>query len=218
MLSAASSTNLALVSLPLIVSGGLGAATREMGVLGFAALVSLACLVEATASSPDRGGGLGRGAVSEAPGWLPHATGAALLLTFWAALAGRLSRPGDVAALMVLGAAIFVAGIWLRRRAVRTLGRWFSDEVRWVAGQPLVTGGIYARLRHPSEAGALCLGLGSALLLASPAGLAVSVLVLLPLVLWRVRLEDRMLEREHGDAYRGHARSVPALMPRLGRG
>ena len=171
---AAALAHLALLFAPVWLWPGAGAALGDAVLWAFAALASLACLVESAAAAARPRPALSAAAAhSEAPGWLPYATGGALLLTFWAGIAGRGPEPGGGGPAAVLGGTVFAAGIWLRARAVDALGAGFTNRVRWTAGQRLVTGGIYARLRHPSEAGTLCLGLGGALLLGSGGDLAI---------------------------------------------
>jgi len=64
--------------------------------------------------------------------------------------------------------------------------------------QKLITTGIYSVVRHPMYAGALCLFVGSPLLLSSWAGLGVGAVVV-GLMAWRTLGEERMLLREFPD-------------------
>ncbi|MHC4974293.1 MAG: methyltransferase family protein [Planctomycetota bacterium] len=82
--------------------------------------------------------------------------------------------------------------------------------------RPLVTHGIYARMRHPSETGTLLIAAGAAALLASPTALVIVVLWITPCVLRRIRLEDRLLARHFPTAFAVWAKRVPALLPRYG--
>ncbi len=150
--------------------------------------------------------------------WLPVAIGSSLLVCFWISLADRAwsgLRPFD--ALGMVGAAAMLAGIGMRLLAIRTLGRYFLDEISLVSGQPLITTGIYGWLRHPSEAGTIALAAGGACLLGSAAGLVICVVGLVPLVLHRIQLEDTLLARRHPTEFAAYAHSVPALMPRVRR-
>ena len=214
---AAGAVHLAVLFAPALVRGPLADVLGDPVLACFALLATCFYLVEALGSSAADAGLPGR---SEAPSWLPGATGLVLLLVFWTGIVERIANQptvdGPVAVLIaVAGGAFFVAGIWLRHRAIRELSSWFVSEVRVVPGQPLVTHGLYARLRHPSEAGNLCLGAGAALLLGGPVAGATVGLLLVPLVLWRIRLEDRLLRRHHGDAFRRYAATVPALIPKV---
>lgn len=146
--------------------------------------------------------------------WLPQAIGLALLAVLWAAVADRADGPPLFDWVPeALGSLFMATGIALRVAAIRALGRWFTNEVRTLAGQPLITDGPYAHLRHPSEAGTLALAFGATVLLRSQTALVLLALILLPLVLWRIRLEDRLLAELHGDTYHAWARRVPRLLP-----
>lgn len=150
------------------------------------------------------------------PAWLPLAGGVAVLLTFWTSLVGRAATGGGLLAVSAFaGAGLMLLGLVLRRLAIRTLGRYFLDEIALLPDQQLVTHGVYRRLRHPSEAGTLCLAAGAALLLASPPGLLACLFLVLPYVLLRTRLEDRLLAQRHASAFAAYARTVPPLLPRL---
>jgi protein-S-isoprenylcysteine O-methyltransferase Ste14 len=178
-----------------------GRLPREPTVWAFVALATVFCVVEAGAAHPTREAGK-----AEAGGWLPAVTGLALLTVFLAALLGR--GAGSAA-----GAVLIAGGVALRWAAMRQLGQWFVSEVRLLPGHELVTGGVYRWVRHPSELGLLAIALGAAVLLGSRAA-GVGVVGLALLVLWRVRVEDRMLALHFPRAFTAWAREVPALLPR----
>jgi protein-S-isoprenylcysteine O-methyltransferase Ste14 len=141
-------------------------------------------------------------------------TGLALLAIFWTGLLGRAAGPArGISGLELAGAAVMLAGVALRRAAVRRLGRFFVTEVAVAPDQPLVTDGPYRWVRHPSETGTLAAALGACLLLGSPQAAAVWAAVLVPLVVWRVRIEDRGLRRAFGRRHRRYARRTGALLP-----
>lgn len=182
----------------LLVEGRL---SREPAVWVFVALATVFCAVEAGAAHPTR-----RSGKAEAGGWLPAITGLMLLMVFLAALLGR--GAGSAA-----GAVLMVGGVALRWAAMRQLGQWFVSEVRLLPGHELVTEGVYRWVRHPSELGLLAIALGAAVLLGCwAAGVGVAGLALL--VLWRVRVEDRMLALHFPAAFAAWSREVPALLPR----
>jgi protein-S-isoprenylcysteine O-methyltransferase Ste14 len=107
-----------------------------------------------------------------------------------------------------------LVGIGLRVAAMTTLRAWFVTEISVPDNQPLVQRGIYGRLRHPSEAGTLAIALGAGLLLQSKAGLLLWLCGLLPLVRWRLRLEERELATAFGARFDQYAARVPRLLPR----
>ena len=78
----------------------------------------------------------------------------------------------------------------------------------------LLREGIYARLRHPRYASA-GLGMIGNVLLINYLGLYILFLLVIPLGLWLLALEERELVDRFGDAYRQYQREVPQLIPRL---
>ena len=80
----------------------------------------------------------------------------------------------------------------------------------------LLREGIYARLRHPRYASA-GLGVIGNVLLINYLGLYILFLLVIPMGLWLLALEERELVDRFGDAYRRYQREVPQLIPRLRR-
>jgi protein-S-isoprenylcysteine O-methyltransferase Ste14 len=108
-----------------------------------------------------------------------------------------------------MGGAIMLAGIYLRRTAVRALGDGFISQV--LVTPALRADGPYRRRRHPSELGLLLIAAGAGICAASHSALAVSALVLVPLVALRIRREERDLLILHGEAYLDYRDRAPAL-------
>ena len=83
----------------------------------------------------------------------------------------------------------------------RRLGPFFVTGIHVAAEQPLVRDGIYRILRHPSETGILAAALGASILLNSWMAAIVWAAVIVPLVIIRVRWEDRVLQQAFGKTY-----------------
>lgn len=142
---------------------------------------------------------------------LAAATGGLVLMVFWASLLehaiGSPARPGPA---NLLGGVLMLVGVGLRAAAVRALGADFITEP---GNGPLVDRGLYGWIRHPSEAGNLAVSLGASLLLGSVAGLGLTLALLFPLVVFRVRIEDQDLRDRFGDRFDRHASQVGSLVP-----
>jgi len=146
--------------------------------------------------------------------WLPYVMSASMLCLFLTSLTERaLSEITPFTILSIIGAIMMIAGVLLRYFAIRTLGNYFLDDVTVISGQPLITTGIYSRLRHPSEAGNLCIASGAAFLPGSWIGLAIAIFLVLPIVIIRIKLEDRMLMNHYPDTFPAYQQDVPALLP-----
>jgi len=114
----------------------------------------------------------------------------------------------EIAGLILIfsGSALF---IWARR----TLGKFYSGHVSVVEGQPLVTSGPYRFIRHPAYAGYLLMAFGVALGYSSFLGFIVIPLVLLPSVIYRLSVEDKILAEHFVEEYRQYARETARLLP-----
>ena len=123
-----------------------------------------------------------------------------------------LTFDGDL--VRYLGLVAFVVGSSVRVVSMFVLGNRFSVLVAIQPEHKLEKGSIYRFIRHPSYAGALLALLGSALVFRSGPGLILSLAVL-PIVVWRIKNEERLLESEFGAEYSEYQRSTWRLVPFL---
>jgi protein-S-isoprenylcysteine O-methyltransferase len=111
------------------------------------------------------------------------------------------------------GAGLFVAGTVLRWCSIVHLGRFFSVDVAIASDHTVVDTGPYRFVRHPSYTGLLvqCAGLGVVL------GTAFSLFaILVPTFLvlaHRIRVEERVLLGNLGEAYAAYTRRTKRLLP-----
>ncbi len=96
--------------------------------------------------------------------------------------------------------------------SVLDLGRQYSPEVTIQKEHHLITHGLYGFIRHPRYLGLVVLVLGSALAFRSWTGIAADV-ILLASLLWRIRDEEAMLQREFGTEWDAYARRTRRLVP-----
>jgi protein-S-isoprenylcysteine O-methyltransferase Ste14 len=111
-----------------------------------------------------------------------------------------------------LGLGLAVLGGSLMFWSVLDLGRQYSAEVTIQAHHRLVTTGLYAIIRHPRYLGLLALLLGSALVYRSWVGLGADLLLLAAL-LWRIRDEEALLQREFGPEWEAYCWRTWRLLP-----
>jgi protein-S-isoprenylcysteine O-methyltransferase Ste14 len=78
-----------------------------------------------------------------------------------------------------------------------------------------VTRGPYARIRHPSYTGLLLIVAGFGLAVGNWLSLALCLLLPLPAVVWRIRVEEAELERVLGEAYAAYRARTARLVPGL---
>ena len=110
------------------------------------------------------------------------------------------------AGLVILGAALFV---WARR----TLHNNYSGHVSVKSGQSLVQSGPYRFIRHPAYAGYLLMAFGISFGYSSLAGLAAIPVLLLPGLIYRMKVEEKLLTDHFGEAYRQYIRTAKRLIP-----
>jgi protein-S-isoprenylcysteine O-methyltransferase Ste14 len=108
--------------------------------------------------------------------------------------------------LVALGIALFV---WARR----ALGKNYSGHVSVNTGQTLVQSGPYRLIRHPAYAGYMLMAVGISLGYCSLAGLASILVLLLPGLIYRMKVEERLLAQYFGEAYRQYAVKVKRIIP-----
>jgi protein-S-isoprenylcysteine O-methyltransferase Ste14 len=111
------------------------------------------------------------------------------------------------------GIAIAWAGIGLRWWSFRTLGRYFTFTVQTSADQPVITGGPYRFVRHPSYTGIMLTLIGVGSTYGNWLSVAVFALVLLVGFVNRIRVEEAALSGALGDAYTSYAAGRKRLVP-----
>jgi len=104
-------------------------------------------------------------------------------------------------------------GIALRWWSIITLRHFFTVQVAIHPQHELIRSGPYRMLRHPSYSGMLLTITGFAL---APGNVWSLLAVLLPMtlaLLWRIRIEERVLADAFPDTYPSYARSTKRLIP-----
>src|SRR5258708_18512784 len=111
------------------------------------------------------------------------------------------------------GAAVALAGIFLRVWSVATLGRYFTYVVKVTGDQPVIETGPYRLLRHPSYAGALLTAVGIGLSLRY--ALAPVILGVVQFVAYSIRMgvEERALAEGIGEPYRAYMQRTKRIIP-----
>jgi protein-S-isoprenylcysteine O-methyltransferase Ste14 len=114
-----------------------------------------------------------------------------------------------------LAAFVVLAGIVFRQYAIRTLGRFFTQDVAVSAGQQIIQAGPYRYLRHPAYTGTLVSIAGIALGMANWLSLAAAAAGYLVGHLYRIRVEEQALLASVGKPYEAYLRRTKRLIPFL---
>jgi protein-S-isoprenylcysteine O-methyltransferase Ste14 len=113
-----------------------------------------------------------------------------------------------------IAAAVTAAGLLFTIWARRHLGRNWSGSVTIKADHELITTGPYRIARHPIYTGLLIAFAGNALVVGEVRGLIAFAIAFA--ALWRkLRLEERFMREQFGQAYVDYSRRVAAVVPFL---
>ena len=153
------------------------------------------------------------------PSWLLHIVPIAIAVLLFSVHTMRIGFLGErflpfADWLFWLGSFLTAGGLLFTVWARLHLGRNWSGSVTIKKGHELVTSGPYTLVRHPIYTGLLLAFLGSALALGEWRG--VLAFALAAGALWRkLRLEERWMRQQFGDAYQAYSQRVAALVPFL---
>jgi protein-S-isoprenylcysteine O-methyltransferase Ste14 len=109
------------------------------------------------------------------------------------------------ASVAILGNILVVLGFAICFRVMQ-VNSYSASTIRVFEGQPVISTGPYARVRHPMYAGALVMLIGMPLALGSWWGLLL-LLVIVPVLIWRLLDEERFL-RANLSGYAEYARQA----------
>jgi protein-S-isoprenylcysteine O-methyltransferase len=115
--------------------------------------------------------------------------------------------------MQIAGLLLVIAGVGLLSWARRSLSGQFTGHVQVQAQHRLVQDGAYRLVRHPGYLGYLLLVFGVALGYSSLLSLAAGLALLLPGLVYRMDVEEKLLTETFGDAYRSYASHTKRLIP-----
>jgi protein-S-isoprenylcysteine O-methyltransferase Ste14 len=140
-------------------------------------------------------------------GWL--AFPAAFVVASWS----KFAVPNHRALWFTSGIVALLSGSLLRRYCFRTLGRYFTGNVRVFPDQPVIEDGLYRFVRHPSYTGGMLMYLGTGFALTN----WLSVLILLSFggatYAYRVAIEEDALGTTIGEPYLDYMRRTKRFIP-----
>ena len=134
-----------------------------------------------------------------------------LLETIW----NLIRQPRSIVMLSaphLVGIALFVIGFAILLTGHITLWRNYSSTLIIREDHQLITHGIYRFTRNPIYLGGIMAITGLPVYVASLYGFLTSLL-LIPLILNRIRLEEKLLAEEFQDAYQKYKESTKKLVP-----
>jgi protein-S-isoprenylcysteine O-methyltransferase Ste14 len=135
--------------------------------------------------------------------------GSSLLVTAWdfVYLQAMIYRFGLINA---LGLGLFLTGIPIRLAGKRTLGKSYSYGLK--PPEKLIKHGMYEHVRHPIYLAMLLYTAGIPLFFSSLYGFT-PTLGFVPLILYRIKIEEKMLIEKFRDQYREYMKNTKKLIP-----
>ena len=112
-----------------------------------------------------------------------------------------------------IGIVCSLSSFAIRRSAIRALGKFWSLHVEMREGHEFVTTGPFAYARHPVYFSMILELLGIGLLVNAWITLGVVFVIFTPTLIARVRIEERALLAQFGDAYGKYMQTTPAILP-----
>ena len=125
-----------------------------------------------------------------------------------------LPRPHSVG-LIGVGIVLFVVSNVLRVAAIRALGRFWSLHIEIREQHQFVREGPYRHVRHPAYLAFILEHIAVPLAGSAWFSLGITLVLYVPMILWRIRCEDRALIEKFGDSYRRYRQEVGALVPKV---
>ena len=114
-----------------------------------------------------------------------------------------------------LGIILILSGIVMRFLARKILGKQYSVHLETSDTHNLVTTGIYRVIRHPAYFGLMCLFVGIPLSMGSWGGIIFAVAGGIPAIIYRIVLEEKLLNERFGMQYKEYNEKTWRLVPYL---
>ncbi len=137
------------------------------------------------------------------------------LTGFWGTIWGLVKQPQNLSmfpVLRIVGLALYIVGLTIMIVGQVTLRRNYSGTVVIRVDHQLITHGIYRFTRNPMYLGLIMVVTGIPVFAASMYGFLISLL-LIPIILNRIRLEEELLTEEFQDAYQKYKETTKKLIP-----
>ena len=112
-----------------------------------------------------------------------------------------------------IGLPLIIGGLIIRWIAILQLGNSFTVDVAITENASLKTDGIYERIRHPSYLGMFLVVTGFAATMSSFYSFLVLVVPVFAAIVYRIRVEEKLLINEFGNSYTSYMASTKKIIP-----
>ena len=138
----------------------------------------------------------------------------ALLIAFPIAFVTAFAFPGRLQVpLFAVGISLLLLGSLLRRYCWRTLGEYFTGDVRARRDQPVIRSGPYRLVRHPSYTGGMMMFIGIGFSLGNWISVVLLTFSTVALYSYRVSVEERALLETIGEPYGAYMKECKRFIP-----
>jgi len=117
--------------------------------------------------------------------------------------------------LFVLGFIIAAFGIFLYAKSRKELGNYYNSSPTVFKKHKLITTGFYRYIRHPGYVGSFLAMIGFILISKSIVSLIFCLVVCIPFGFYKIRFEERLLEKKFGKRFKEYQQNVPMVLPKL---
>ncbi|NVO20722.1 MAG: isoprenylcysteine carboxylmethyltransferase family protein [Bacteroidetes bacterium] len=111
------------------------------------------------------------------------------------------------------GLVLIMLGMVIRFTAIRSLGKHFTVDLAIRKDHRLIKSGLYSYVRHPSYTGSLLSFLGFGLSLNSWPCIPLALLPVIISFMYRINVEEKMLEKSFGEEYKQYQHETKRLIP-----
>ena len=115
----------------------------------------------------------------------------------------------------IIGLCILIVGIIIRWISIIQLNKEFTVDVAILANHKLNTNGMYKYIRHPSYLGLLLICFGLSIAMNSIISLIVITIPVLFAIIYRIKVEEKILINEFGDVYKDYMIITNKIIPKL---
>lgn len=112
----------------------------------------------------------------------------------------------------IIGIILFLIGFLFRQYCKKVLGRYYSYGLKTTNEHKLIKTGIYKHIRHPIYAAMLIYTPAIPLIFSSIYGF-ILMLSILPFVLYRIYIEEKMLTLRFGEEYKEYVKATKKIIP-----
>lgn len=114
-----------------------------------------------------------------------------------------------------IGIVLTILGIFTRIYSVWTLRKFFTLNVQVATEQNIVKTGPYKYIRHPAYTGSIITLLGISISFRSPLGIIATLMIIVVVYGYRIKVEENALETSFGSSYEDYERHTWRLFPHI---